>query len=130
MSAADNLAGLTLREVAEELRALVALAETCERPRPTRIIDEGEWAGREWTIKYRQYDQYDPQRLWQVRARDEDEVANVVYVHTPDSMPGDMVSVPTTEARWLAMAILAACDRAEHLSAGVSFLEDRRAGRA
>lgn len=130
MSGADNLARLTLREVAEELRALVALAETSERPKPTRVINEGEWAGHEWTIKYRAHDRYDPQRLWQVRARDEDEVANCIYVHTPDSLPGDMVSVPTTEARWLAMAILAACDRAEHLSAGVSFLEDRRAGQA
>lgn len=130
MTTLDNFAGLTLAEIATELRALVALAESGDRPKPTRLIEDGEWAGHEWTILYRREEFYDPTRVWQVRARDNDDVANCIYIHTPDSLPGDMVAVPTTEARWLATAILAACDRAEHLSAGVSFLDDRRQGRA
>ncbi|MEU1098936.1 hypothetical protein, partial [Streptomyces sp. NPDC005877] len=84
--------------------------------------------GREWVIDHRAHDPYArlERSRWQVLARDEDDVAACVYIHTPDSLEGDYVASPTTEARRVAMAILAACDRADELSAGVTHLEDRR----
>lgn len=127
MSAAEQLG-----ELRAELRELVALAGAAEKPKPDHVLppQHSMGPGREWVIDYRAHDLYDQTRVWQVLARDADDIADCVYIHTPDSMPGDYVASPTTEARQLAMAILAACDRAEELTAGVSHLDDLRARRS
>jgi hypothetical protein len=123
-----SLDELTLADIRTELRALLAHAETAERPQPTHHLPpkHAMGSGVEWVINYRSHDIYDHHRQWQVLTREPDDVAACVYVHTPDSMPGDYVSVPTTEARQIAMALLAACDRAEQNADGVVRLEDRR----
>jgi hypothetical protein len=127
----DNLATATLAELRAELRELVALAGAAEKPKPDYALPakHGMAPGHEWVIDYRAHDLYDQTRLWQVLVRDADDVADCVYIHTPDSMIGDYVCAPTLEARRLAMAILAACDRAEELSAGVTHLDARRSRR-
>jgi hypothetical protein len=130
MGAAEQITtdSITLGELRAELRALVALAGAAEKPKPNAIHPNAHGMGacREWVINYRSHDVYDHHRLWSVLALDNDDVADCIYVHTPDCMPGDYIAAPTIEARQLAMAILAACDRAEELSAGVTHLEDRR----
>lgn len=124
----ENLATVTLSELRAELRELVALAGAADKPKPDYELPpkHGMAPGHEWVIDYRAHDLYDQTRLWQVLVRNSDEVADCVYIHTPDSMPGDYVCAPTLEARRLAMAILAACDRAEEQSAGVTHLDARR----
>jgi hypothetical protein len=124
----ENLAKVALSELRAELRELVALAGAAEKPKPNYALPpkHGMGPGHEWVIDYRAHDLHDQTRLWQVLVRDADDVADCIYIHTPDSMVGDYVCAPTLEARRLAMAILAACDRAEELSAGVTHLDGRR----
>lgn len=123
------LADVPLGEIRAELRELLTLADTSVKPLPDRPIPETHpfAPGWEWRIDYRNHDQVDPARsFWSVLVREPDEVSAVVYVHGPDSMPGDYMACPTTEARALAMAILAACDRADAQASGLPNLADRR----
>lgn len=118
----------SLAEIRDELRKLLTLADTSAKPLPDRKLPEVHAfaPGSEWRIKYREQDVYEPRRLWSVVVREPDDIASAVYVHTPDSMTGDYIAVPTIEARELAMAILAACDRADHQAAGIPNLAERR----
>jgi hypothetical protein len=125
--------GLTLAELRTELRRMVALADTAERPKPDAINPpEHQMAGHEWRI-----DQTVPSGrrppLWVVRTVDDPETRDGVYVAQPDPYATydwerqlDFVAMSPTDARRLAMAILAAADRADHLTAGIPRLADRR----
>jgi hypothetical protein len=129
----DLLNGATLAEVRRELALLVAMADSAERPKPTVINSPGHpMAGYEWRV-----DQHVlPGRrspMWIVRTVDDPETSDAVYVAEPDPYSAydyeaslDFTSMSPVDARRLAMALLAAADRAEHLTAGVTRLEDRR----
>ena len=75
------------------------------------------------------HDHYNRERSgWLVRATDDVDDSDCVFISTPDAMDGeDFMAVPTTSARQLAMSILAACDRADSVSAGISSLDTWRA---
>lgn len=120
---------LTLDEIRAELRTLVSLADTAELPKPSVIHDA--WhafgAGQEWQVNHPcQVGKRTDFRRWTVRTLDHDDVANVVYLNTPGHMEDDFTAAKTSEARQFAMAILAACDRADHQAASVPTLGDRR----
>jgi hypothetical protein len=122
--------GLTLAQLRVELRHLVALADTAERPKPTRINPAGHpMPGHEWVVDQRIIAKdFQGKPTWWVRTVDDPEVADAVFVSSPDGMaPGeDFISMPVEGARRLAMALLAAADRADHQALGVTRLEDRR----
>jgi hypothetical protein len=125
--------GLTLDELRVELRHLVALADSAERPKPDAINPpEHSMAGHEWrVIQEAPYASRTP--LWVVRTVDEAETRDAVYVAQPDPYVTfdwerqlDFIPMSPLGARRLAMALLAAADRADHLTAGVPRLADRR----
>jgi hypothetical protein len=128
--------GVTLGQLRTELRRLVALADTAERPKPDVINPPGHaMPGQEWRIAQSTVPGVRPP-LWVVRSVDDAETSDGVYVAQPDPYVSydwerqlDFVAMSPLDARRLAMAILAAADRAEHLSAGVVRLEDRREAR-
>jgi hypothetical protein len=125
--------GLTLAAVRQELAELVALADTAERPKPD-VVNPADHAmpGHEWRVAQKApYASRPP--LWVVRSVDDSETRDCVYVAQPDPYVSydwerqlDFVSMSPLDARRLAMALLAAADRADHLSRGVPFLDDRR----
>jgi hypothetical protein len=122
--------GLTLDQLRVELRHLVALADTGERPKPTRINPAGHaMAGQEWVVDQRIIAKdFHGKPTWWVRTVDDAEFEDAVYVSSPDSWhPGDdFIAMSVEDARRLAMALLAAADRADHQALGVTRLEDRR----
>jgi hypothetical protein len=122
---------LTLDELRAELHRLTALADTAELPRPTVIHDQNHpWHGYEWLVNHpREVGRRGEFRRWSVRALEHDDVPNVVYLNTPGHMEDSPTAATTTEARQYAMAILAACNRADHQAAGIPRLEDRRKNR-
>lgn len=123
---------LTLGQLRRELRHLVALADSAERPKPTAINPPGHpMPGHEWFIEQR-VNARGFQRVptWVVRTVDEPDTSDAVYVcpsdvKTPNN-EWDFIAMDVVEARRLAMALLAAADRADHLAADVPRLEDRR----
>ncbi|MGA5182992.1 hypothetical protein [Streptomyces pseudogriseolus] len=120
---------IPLGEIRRHLHHLVALADTGERPRPTRINGpDHPMPGQEWVI-VEDVDSRVPHTWW-VRTAEDDHGRDIaaIYLSTPESMaPGDDFDcVRTADARRIALAILAACDRADHLAAGVTRLEDHR----
>ncbi|MFC8570744.1 hypothetical protein ACFUIW_33805 [Streptomyces sp. NPDC057245] len=120
---------LTLEEVRKELEHLVALAQSGERPRPTRINPaDHPMAGWEWVIEQRTVGRRHTTPTWWVRTVDDPDTSGAVYVSSPDCMaPGeDFGAMFPTDARRLGLALIAAADRAEHVHAGVPRLEDRR----
>lgn len=125
--------GLTLGQLRRELARLVSLADTAERPKPDVINPpDHSMAGHEWrVVQEAPYASRAP--LWIVRSVDETDTRDAVYVAQPDPYVTydwerqlDFVPMSPLEARRLAMALLAAADRAEHLAADVPRLEDRR----
>lgn len=124
---------LTLAEIRRELRHLVALADSAERPKPDTIHPpEHAMAGHEWRVAQEAPFAARPP-LWVVRSVDEPETRGSIYVAQPDPYVSydwerqlDFVAMSPLEARRLAMALLAAADRADHLTAGVPRLEDHR----
>ena len=124
---------LTLGQLRRELRHLVSLADTAERPKPDTINPpEHTMAGHEWRVLQEAPFAARPP-LWVVRSVDEPDTRCCVYVAQPDPYVSydwerqlDFVSMSPLDARRLAMALLAAADRAEHLAADVPRLEDRR----
>jgi hypothetical protein len=125
--------GVTLDEIRRELRHLVAVADSCERPKPDVINPpDHSMAGHEWRITTEAPFASRPP-LWLVRTVDDPETRDSVYVAQPDPYVAydwerelDFVPMSPTDARRLAMALLAAADRADHLTAGVPRLADRR----
>ncbi|WP_181785362.1 hypothetical protein [Streptomyces phytophilus] len=112
-----------------ELERLVSLANTAERPKPTAINPpDHAMPGHEWTVT-EQHPHTTRVHAWVIRTVDDPECANTVYVSTPDSTnPGDDFGcMSPIDARRVAMALIAAADRAEHVTARVTRLEDRRA---
>lgn len=126
MTAADDL---TLGQLRRELRHLVALADSSERPKPTRTNPPGHpMPGHEWTVVEHGHPYTQRVFGWIIRAVDDPEHSDAVYVSSPDcTNPGeDFTPMTTADARRLSMALLAAADRADHLTADVPRLEDRR----
>lgn len=132
----DTLDGLQLGEVRRELAMLVAMADTAERPKPDVINPPGHaMPGHEWRVdqRVRVPGPGIKPPLWVVRTVDDEEFRDCVYVAEPDRTREydwmhrlDFTPMEPVDARRLAMALLAAADRAEHLTAGVPRLEDRR----
>ncbi|MGA5670116.1 hypothetical protein ACPCTG_32125 [Streptomyces pseudogriseolus] len=110
---------------------MLALAETAEKPRPTVVHQRPHpMPGHEWAVSARMprkvYDHFYRRERdgWLVRATDSADDADCVFISTPDAMDAeDFMAVPTTTARQLAMAILAACDRADSIRHGVANLD-------
>lgn len=127
-----SLDDLTLGQISARLRALVAHAATADRPRPTRINPPGHpWRGHEWVVVPEHADARRSRGFWSVVALDNDDLADAVYVHTPDSLLGtygDYICVSTLDARRLAAALLAAADRADFLAGGGADLAPRKGG--
>jgi hypothetical protein len=127
---ADNL---TLGQLRRELAALVALADTAERPKPDAINPpEHNMAGHEWRIAQEVPSGRRPP-LWVVRTVDDPETRDGVYVAQPDPYATydwerqlDFVAMSPLDGRRLAMALLAAADRVDHIAADVPRLEDHR----
>jgi hypothetical protein len=121
---------LTLGEIRSELQRLASLACSIERPKPTRINGpDHQWPGHEWDLREMTPPHGTKDKVWVIRTVDEQEAADgLVYVSTPEAMyPGlDFVPLYASDARQLAMALLAAADRADHEALGVPRLEDRR----
>jgi hypothetical protein len=121
---------VTLGDIRRELRRLTALAESGERPKPTRINGpDHPWPGHEWDLREMPRPYGSREYVWVVRTADNQEAADgMVYVSTPESMaPGeDFVPMYTPDVRRLALMLLAAADRADHQAANVPRLEDRR----
>lgn len=124
---------LTLAQLRNELARLIAMADSAERPKPDTINPaDHSMPGQEWRITQNAPFAARPP-LWVIRTVDETETRDSVYVAQPDpyviydwERELDFVSMSPTDARRLAMALLAAADRADHLTAGVPRLEDRR----
>lgn len=124
-----DLDDLTLAELRHELRHLVALAGSADRPKPTRINPpEHAMPGHEWEVQQRTITMRPTGPTWLVRTVDDSDTSDAVYVSSPDSLypTEDFIAMPTDTARQLAMAILAAADRADHQALGITRLEDRR----
>lgn len=123
LDTARSAPGIHLGELRTGLLQLVALADTVERPKPTRIHgDEHPMPGHEWDLREERHPHTGREYVWIVRAVDEQDTAGgLVHVSSPESMfPGDdFVPMYVTDARRLAMALLAAADRAHALATGV-----------
>lgn len=121
---ARDVAGLRLGDIQDMLASLTAQAGAAKRPRPTVINPPGHFMpGWEWQVNHPcEVGPRDRYRQWAVRTIDRDDVEGCVYVHTPGHMPDDYVAATSTEIRQYALALLAACDRAD----GISHLDDRR----
>jgi hypothetical protein len=115
-------ASLTLPELRRQLLELNVLAGAAELPKPSVVNGPRHpMPGPDWHVGGR------PDRpAWSVRVVDGDDVAQVIYLNTPGHMDGDYTATQTTEARQFALAVLAACDRADHEAAGIPQLADRR----
>lgn len=126
--------GLQLADVRRELAMLVAMADTAERPKPDVVHGpDHAMPGHEWQIQQHTRVEMNRPPLWIVRTVDDEESRDLVYVAEPNRTREydwmnqlDFTPMEPVDARRLAMALLAAADRAEHLSAGVPRLEDRR----
>ncbi|MDQ0842437.1 hypothetical protein [Streptomyces sp. V1I6] len=125
--------GLALADVRRELAHLVALADTAVRPKPDVINPPGHaMPGHEWRVAQEVPLGVRPP-LWVVRSVDEAESCDGVFVAQPDpyvtydwEQQLDFVAMRPVDARRLAMALLAAADRASHHAYGIPRLEDRR----
>lgn len=126
---------ITMGDLRSHLTELLALAETSDKPHPTRVHPAMHaMPGQEWAVKAHMpkvvYDHFYKRERdgWLIRATDSVEDADCVFISTPDAMDAeDFMAVPTTSARQLAMAILAACDRADSVRNGATSLDSWRA---
>lgn len=121
--------GLTLGQLRRELAHLVSLADSAEHPKPsTTNPPDHPMPGQEWTVVEHGHPYTQRTFGWVIRAVDDPMHSDAVYVSSPDcTNPGeDFTPMTPTDARRLAMALLAAADRADHLTAGVPRLEDRK----
>lgn len=124
---------VTLGQVRRELARLVALADTAVRPKPDVINPPGHaMPGHEWRVTQEAPFAARPP-MWVVRSVDEAETRDCVYVAQPDPYVTydwerqlDFVPMCPVDARRLAMALMAAADRADHFAAGVPRMDDRR----
>lgn len=128
---------LSLGQLRRELRRLVAIADSAERPKPDVINPpEHGMAGHEWRVAQEVPLGVRPP-LWVVRSVNDPETRDGVYVAQPDPYVTydwegqlEFVAMHPADARRLAMALLAAADRADHQAVGVPRLEDRRRRKA
>ncbi|MBE4761785.1 hypothetical protein [Streptomyces caniscabiei] len=137
MTAQGGADALSLADLRRELHRLVAIADSAERPKPDIINPpDHAMAGREWRITMDAPFASRPP-LWLVRTVDDPETRDSVYVAQPDPYVAydwerelDFVPMSPTDARRLAMALLAAADRAESMAQGVTSLGAWRTGRS
>ncbi|OEV10553.1 hypothetical protein [Streptomyces nanshensis] len=124
----STLDDASLAEIRRRLVDLTAMAGVGERPKPTRINGPDEsMPGWEWELHEREHPCGHRDFIWVIRTVDEQDIADgLIYLSTPESThPGeDFVPLYTSDARRIAMALLAAADRAEHQAHGVTRLED------
>ncbi|MGI5414266.1 hypothetical protein [Actinomadura luteofluorescens] len=105
-----------------QIAALLSQVDTAEKPRPNSINHSPDPnPGAVWQ----------PAKGWTVRTVDDGVTdARFVYVTCPEHARSgccsDFDAVTTVEARRLAMALLAAADRADGLADGVTPLDARR----
>jgi hypothetical protein len=126
---------LTLGELRRRLVEMVALTDTSEKPRPTTVHrGDHPMPGHEWAVTAHMpktvYDHFYKRERdgWLIRATDSLDDADCIFISTPDAMDAeDFMAVPVASARQLAMAVLAACDRAESVASRVPSLDTRRA---
>lgn len=120
---------LSLDDLRRELHRLVAIADSAERPKPDAINPpEHSMPGHEWRVAQEAPFASRPP-MWVVRSVDDPETNDCVYVAQPDPYVKDdwerqldFVSMRPTDARRLAMTLLAAADRADSMTQGVSSL--------
>lgn len=127
------LGDYTLDEIRRELAALATMAGSVDLPKPTRINGpDSPMEGQDWDLHERARPYGNRSFFWLVRVLDEQDIeGGLVYLSTPESMyPGDdFVPMYVDDVRRLALILLAAADRAEHIARGVVRLEDRRGPR-
>jgi hypothetical protein len=102
----------------DQVAGLLSQLDTAVKPRPDSVTSPGErHPGAQWL----------PAKYWMVRTLDND-LADppCVFVTTPQHYDGDFDAIDTAGARRLAMALLAAADRADELAAGVPHLDNHR----
>jgi len=107
---------LTLTEIRRELLALTAQADLAagNTRHPSTINGPAHpMPGPEWHIPTRS-------RPWTVRALTNAADSDCVFVNTPGHMPDEYTALDTANARAVALALLAACDYADHVRAGLS----------
>jgi hypothetical protein len=103
----------------DQLAGLISQIDSSAKPRPDKVNPaDHRLPGPEWH----------PEKDWVVRCVDNDhDLPTSIYI-TPPALydDGDLEALRTDDARKFAMAILAACDWADGLSAGVTPLDTRR----
>lgn len=108
----------------DQIAGLLSQIDTAAKPRPN-VINKAPHPvpGPEWEPVSGKYGTY----TIRVSDPDEDPTVPVVHVVWPDAQwSGDMDALRSTEARQLAMALLAAADWADGLATGVAQLDGRR----
>jgi hypothetical protein len=117
MTGDATIAALTLGEIRRELLALTKQADLAAgnitRNPATINGPDHPMPGPEWLIATRS-------QPWIIRAAASVGDADCVFVCTPGHIPGDYVAIDTAHAREVALAILAACDYADHARAGLA----------
>lgn len=112
-----NITALTLGEIRRELLALTAQADLAAgniARNPTTVNGpDHPMPGPEWLIATRS-------SPWTIRAATTTGDADCVFLNTPGHMPGDFTAIDTAHAREAALAILAACDYADHVRGGLA----------
>ena len=103
----------------DQLAGLISQIDSSAKPRPDKLNPtDHRLPGPEWH----------PDKDWVIRCIDnEPSLPTSIYI-TPPALydDGDLEALRTDDARKFAMAILAACDWADGLTAGVTQLEKRR----
>ncbi|WP_433701825.1 hypothetical protein [Nocardiopsis sp. CA-288880] len=112
----------SLADLRQELRSLLASADSVDRPAPDRIAGPDEpIPGPEWHVtgthvvgRRAEMDR------WIVRSGMDVDLASAVYLGSPDDLDsGDVRSIATEDARRLAAALLAAADHADQIRDGM-----------
>lgn len=114
----------TIARLRDQIAGLLSQIDTAAKPRPN-VINKAPHPvpGPEWVPVSGRYGTY----TLRVSDPDEDPTVAVVHVIWPDDQDtGDMDALHSSEARCLAMALLAAADWADGLAAGVTPLDGQR----
>jgi hypothetical protein len=102
----------------DQVAGFLSQLDMGQKPRPSKVHESNsEMPGPEWT----------PAEGWTVRCVDDGVPPPAVFINLPGMYSsGDLIATRTTEARRVAMAILAACDWADGLASGVAQIDSKR----